>query len=137
MTLLADVLDPVELATAVENGHVRLQRHPSRPLVIYNYTEACQFASAWTPVTLACRGLIAHTETGAVIARVLPKFFNHNEPHAPRLDLTSKVRVTDKADGSLGIIFADGDGYAVATRGSFASDQALHATELLRTKYAG
>ena len=137
MTLLADVLDPVELAAAVENGHVRLQRHPSRPFVIYNYTEACQFAGAWTPVTLACRGLIADTETGAVIARVLPKFFNHNEPHAPRLDAASKVRVTEKMDGSLGIVFLDGDGYAVATRGSFASDQAIHATRLLRAKYAG
>jgi RNA ligase len=46
MTLLADVLDPAELAAAVENGHVRLQRHPSRPFVIYNYTEACQYAAA-------------------------------------------------------------------------------------------
>jgi hypothetical protein len=35
MTLLADVLDPAELATAVEMGHVRMQSHPSRPLTIY------------------------------------------------------------------------------------------------------
>ena len=47
------------------------------------------------------------------------------------------MHVTDKADGSLGIIYAspDGSGYAIATRGSFASDQARHATELLRTRY--
>jgi RNA ligase len=136
MTLLADVLDPAELATAVENGHVRTQRHPSRPFVIYNYTEACQYAGAWTPVTLACRGLITDT-AGEIVARALPKFFNHSEPHAPRLDPDAKVRVSDKADGSLGIIYHDGDGLAVATRGSFASDQALHATSLLRTRYAG
>jgi RNA ligase len=83
MTLLADVLDPVELAAAVENGHVRMQRHPSRPYVISNYTESCQYAGAWTPVTLACRGLIVDATTGTVLARPLRKFFNHNEGNAP------------------------------------------------------
>ncbi|MGA5303138.1 RNA ligase [Nucisporomicrobium flavum] len=136
MTLLADVLDPVELTAAVDNGHVRMQRHPSRPYVIYNYTEACQYAGAWTPVTLACRGLIAASDSGEVLARPFPKFFNHTEGRAPSLRAGASVRVTDKADGSLGVIFRDGDGYAVATRGSFASAQALHATEVLRTRYA-
>ena len=136
MTLLADVLDPVELAAAVESGHVRLQRHPSRPYVIYNYTEACQYAGAWTPVTLACRGLIVDAD-GVVLARPLIKFFNHDQPQAPVLDPRAAVTVTDKADGSLGILYRDGDRLAVATRGSFASDQARHATEVLRTRYAG
>ena len=137
MTLLADVLDPVELTAAVENGHVRKQRHPSRPYVIYNYTEACQYAGAWTPVTLACRGLVVDPESSEVLARPYPKFFNHTEGHAPSLRADAAVTVTDKADGSLGIIYPDGDGYAVATRGSFASDQARHATEVLRARYAG
>jgi RNA ligase len=137
MTLLADVLDPAELATAVENGHVRVQRHTSRPYAIYNYTEACQYVGAWTPVTLACRGLIVDAASGAVLARPYPKFFNHSEGSAPQLRPDAPVAVTDKADGSLGIIFADGDEWAVATRGSFASDQALHATEVLRSRYAG
>jgi RNA ligase len=136
MTLLADVLDPAELATAVENGHVRVQRHPSRPYVIYNYTEACQYSGAWTPVTLACRGLIVDTTSGELLARPLPKIFNHDQPQAPALDAAAEVLVTDKADGSLGVIFRDGDRIAVATRGSFTSGQALHATEVLRTRYA-
>ena len=135
MTLLADILDPAELATAVENGHVRMQRHPSRPFVIYNYTEACQYLGAWTPITLACRGLVVD-DSGVVAARPYPKFFNHTEAAAPRLDPAAEVRVTDKADGSLGIVYHDGSGYALATRGSFTSDQALHATEVLRTRYA-
>ncbi|MGX6605708.1 RNA ligase [Micromonosporaceae bacterium Da 78-11] len=137
MTLLADVLDPVELTAAVENGHVRLQRHPTRPYVIYNYTEACQYAGAWTPVTLACRGLIVDTTDGSVLARPMTKFFNHDQVQAPALDPGAAVTVTDKADGSLGILYRDGARLAVATRGSFASDQALHATEVLRTRYPG
>ncbi|MFC6611008.1 2'-5' RNA ligase [Amorphoplanes digitatis] len=47
------------------------------------------------------------------------------------------MTVTDKADGSLGIIYRDGANLSVATRGSFASDQARHATEVLRSRYPG
>ncbi|GIF10634.1 RNA ligase [Actinoplanes teichomyceticus] len=135
MTLLHDVLDPVKVTEAVETGLVRAQRHPSRPFTIYNYTEACQYAGAWSPVTLTCRGLIVDAD-GRIVARPYPKFFNHQESQAPALDAAAPVRVTDKADGSLGIVYHDGSGYAVATRGSFASDQARHATAILRTRYA-
>ncbi|GAA0465534.1 hypothetical protein Aca07nite_61740 [Actinoplanes capillaceus] len=135
MTLLHDVLDPVELTAAIGNGLIRTQRHPSLPFVIYNYTEACQYSGAWTPITLACRGLVVDAG-GRIVARPFRKFFNHDQAQAPALDPGARVTVTDKADGSLGVIYHDGSGYAVATRGSFASDQALHATDLLRTRYA-
>ena len=76
------------------------------------------------------------TLDGTVVARPFPKFFNHGQPGAPEVDLAAPVRVTDKADGSLGVIYPDGTGgFAVATRGSFASDQALHATAVLRDRY--
>ncbi|MFC7527689.1 RNA ligase [Actinoplanes sp. GCM10030250] len=136
MTLLSDVLDPAELAAAVGGGLVRQQRHPTRDLVVYNYTEACQYSGAWTPVTLACRGLVVDA-AGRVAARPMVKFFNHTESRAPVLDPGAKVVVTDKLDGSLGVLYHDGEGYAVATRGSFASDQAVHATSILRARYAG
>jgi RNA ligase len=134
MTLLHDVLDPAELADAIGNGLVRLQRHPTLPFVIYNYTEACQYSAAWTPVTLACRGLVVDAG-GRIAARPMAKFFNHSESHAPVLEPGAKVSVTDKMDGSLGVIYHDGSGWAVATRGSFASDQAQHATGVLRGRY--
>jgi len=52
------------------------------------------------------------------------------------LDLDAQVEVTNKEDGSLGILYpVPSGGYAVATRGSFASDQALWATAWFR-KYA-
>ncbi len=42
----------------------------------------------------------------------------------------------DKADGSLGILYPVGDGWAISTRGSFVSEQAIHATRVLNEKYA-
>lgn len=125
--------DPVE--EAIEAGRVRRQFHPTEPLAILNYTEACAYEGAWTPVTLACRGLIYRTDTGEVVARPLRKFFNYGQPGAPLIDLDAKVAVTDKQDGSLGIIYPTSAGWAVATRGSFTSEQALHATEVLRSRY--
>jgi RNA ligase len=47
------------------------------------------------------------------------------------------VEVTDKADGSLGILYPTVDGPAIATRGSFAGDQARHATQVYLDRYAG
>ena len=67
--LLSDILDPALLDAMLAQGFVRTQAHPTRPLAIYNYTEACQFAGVWNEVTLACRGLVVDTGTGVVLAR--------------------------------------------------------------------
>ncbi|OLT24393.1 hypothetical protein BJF79_13710 [Actinomadura sp. CNU-125] len=135
MTLhITDLLDDDALTHAIDAGHVRAQHHPTLPLTIYNYTERCQYERAWTFVTRTCRGLIVGDD-GTVVARPWAKFFNHGEPEAGTLDLDARVEVVDKIDGSLGILYPTGDGFAVATRGSFTSDQAVHATQLLRERY--
>jgi RNA ligase len=108
------------------------------PLSILNYTERCQYErGAWNDVTRQCRGLIVHADSGAVIARPWPKFFNHGQEEAGVLDLAAPAEVTDKKDGSLGILYPAQDGWAIATRGSFASEQAVHATGVLRARYPG
>lgn len=125
---------PVEQAIA--DGYVRRQVHPVLPLAILNYAEKTAQEGAWNAVTLACRGLIYNTYTFEVVARPFGKFFNYGQAGAPLLDLTSPAVVTDKADGSLGILYPTPDGYAVATRGSFISEQAIHATEVWNSRYA-
>jgi len=133
----ADLFDQDLLGEMIADGYVRVQQHPTLPLSILNYTEKAQYERVWNPVTLQCRGLIVEQGTNRIVARSFPKFFNHNEPAAADLDTTGPVRVTDKLDGSLGILYPTPDGWAVATRGSFTSEQAVHATDLLRGKYAG
>lgn len=131
---LSDLFDPADLAEAIEAGYVRRQAHPTLPLEILNYTERAQFEQAWTSVTLTCRGLIAD-QVGEIVARPWRKFFNYGDPTCGTLDLNAKAEVLDKIDGSLGILYPAGDGWAIATRGSFTSEQAIHATELLRERY--
>lgn len=133
--MLGDLVDEAELARAIEEGYVRRQVHPELPLAILNYTERCQYERAWTDVTRACRGLIVRDGTGEVIARPWAKFFNYGEHPEGSLDLLSPAEVTDKKDGSLGIMYPVPGGWAIATRGSFASDQAIHATAVLRDRY--
>lgn len=132
---VSDLFSISQLQGEVEQKFVRSQRHPSLPYTIYNYTERAQFEQRWNEVTLNCRGLILD-DAGVIIARPFPKFFNHNDANDPyKHDAWGGVRVTDKKDGSLGISYPGRGRPYIATRGSFMSDQAVRANEILRDKY--
>ena len=125
MTFDLELLD--NLVTA---GWLRRARHPEADLWIYNYTERAQYENHWTPETLACRGLILDA-AGGIIARPFPKFFNHGTPQAGPVP-DGRFIVTEKIDGSLGIVYdLDGEQH-IATRGSFTSEQAVVGTRMLR-----
>lgn len=134
---LPDLFPLAELTAAIESGYVKVQDHPGLPLRIFNYTERATYDRAWSDVTRQCRGLIADA-SGVIVARPFGKFFNYGEHPEGSLDLAAPAEVTDKLDGSLAIMYPTGDAvhpWAVATRGSFTSDQAKHATSLLITRY--
>lgn len=130
-----------ELAQALRDGDVTARPHPSLPLRIYNYSPEIQYTNKWTRVTRACRGLILDTQ-GNIVARPWEKFFNLGQVELP-IQFDDPVEVMDKADGSLGILYPvpyvgigdREDSYAIATRGSFESDQAIHATKVWKKKY--
>ncbi|TGB12320.1 RNA ligase [Streptomyces sp. MZ04] len=133
---LGDLLDPALLARCLDEGFIREQIHPTLPLRILNYTEKAQFEREWNEATRQCRGLVVDRQ-GQVLARPYAKFFNFAEHPEGTFGLDDPVVATDKLDGSLGILYPVSEGgYAVATRGSFASDQALHATKVWQERYA-
>lgn len=123
----------------IEKGLISENIHPDNPDVrIYNYTNECQFAKAWDDVTLKCRGLIINVATGEHLSNPFPKFFNYEEHIAKELPLPSETPiVTEKMDGSLGILYWLGDTPYIATRGSFTSDQATWATKYFRETFKG
>lgn len=137
MVELGDILDTELLARHISDGYVRERKHPVEPLAILNYSEKTAYDRVWDDVTRQCRGLIYRTDTFEVVARPFPKFFNYGEHEEGTLDLNAPVEVTDKLDGSLGISYPTSTGWAVATRGSFESDQAIHATEVLQSYIDG
>lgn len=119
----------------IEKGLIKETTHPDdEKIKIYNYTHECQFDRKWDEITTTCRGLIINTLTGNVLARPFPKFFNLQE----HLDVFKKELpdeepiITEKLDGSLGILYWLNSEPWIATRGSFTSEQALWATAWFR-----
>jgi len=114
-----------------EKGLVYKQIHPTLPLTIWNYSEKVQYEGLWDEITLQTRGLVTDNE-GNIIVRPFNKFFNIEEgKHTP----TEEFEVYEKMDGSLGILFFYEGKWIIATRGSFTSDQAVKAQEILNSKY--
>jgi len=124
-----------QLRPFVEQGFIQAKQHPTLPLTIYNYTEKAQYEKHWTPETLMCRGLILDN-AGEIIARPFPKFFNLSEMPEEWKPPAEPFTVQRKEDGSLGILYPAGDRWAIATRGSFTSEQAVHATQVFTERYA-
>lgn len=126
-----DLLDMTELSEMMKEKRVNKQVHPTLPISIYNYTNRAQFMGKWSKTERVCRGLIVEDATGKVIARGPEKFFNYGQTGAPEVSLDTPVLVTRKEDGSLGIGWTYDGHYGIATRGSFMSEQAIHATAKL------
>jgi RNA ligase len=135
-TLLSDLFDMDLFAAMLAEKFIRVQQHSTEDLFIVNYSESAVYTKTWNEVTLQCRGLI-YDKYSRVVARPFKKFFNLGEYGPEHIWSEGLVEVTDKMDGSLGILYqypSNGQ-WAIATRGSFHSDQATKATQILREKY--
>ena len=146
-----EILDADKLAAMVAEGMVSARPHPRLSLTIYCYTKKAQSLGAWNSVTKACRGLILDAN-GQVVARPWAKFFTlqqhesgwhlgdeeneqSDDSEIATLDFDAPADVTDKIDGSLGILYDDDGAPALATKGAFTSDQALRYTKIMRERY--
>lgn len=130
---LTELIDPALMDSMLHEGMLYRREHPDDPsLVVYNYTQRAQFDRVWNDATLNCRGLVVHGDK--VIARPWRKFFNYDEVSVKS---NGPFVAYEKIDGSLGIAYTAPDGMpAIATRGSFNSDQAVHATDWARNNGA-
>jgi RNA ligase len=128
------VVDIEVLQALVGEGYLTMRPHPTADLLIWNYTAKAQYNRHWTPETMMCRGLIT-TGAGEIVARPFCKFFNYEE-YTGDPPATGPFTVTEKMDGSLGISYFFDDTLSIATRGSFTSEQATRANDILSRKYA-
>lgn len=113
---------------------IYVQRHPELNLRILNYSAACSWEKAWDEVTLCCRGLVVDGE-GFVVARCLPKFFNYSELVNANYKIPKlPFQIFTKMDGSYIQLFWYKNQWVVSSRGSFTSDHAGWAWEILESK---
>lgn len=130
---LYDLFTEEELADQIAKKMVKRQFHPEAPLAILNYTQQAAYTPEhWNHVTDKCRGIIYHVGTLEVVARPFQKFWNINDARHPETMMESlpatPPMLTRKMDGSLGIGYVANQRWAIATRGSFTSEQALTAS---------
>ena len=124
-----------ELDKLVESGHLLKKEFGN--LVLYNYSDLSTYDKLWNEHTINSRGTIYNKVTGEVVAKGLPKFFNIGELPKEKQDSIMRLRkfeVFTKEDGSMGLVAFYNNKWNVTTRGSFNSEQAIKATEML-SKY--
>ena len=125
-----------DLDSLISLGYVSRRKHPEENLYILNYTAKTQYEGLWNETTMSCRGLVVDSSNN-IRARCFRKFFNYEEVRSEvdsRISQGLSFSVTEKMDGSLGILYWVGDNPFVATRGSFDSPQALKANQILRSR---
>lgn len=129
MEFVDNFLDKVQ--QYIDDGLVTERQHSTnKDLFIYNYTPKTQHGKLWDEVTTVARGLIINKTERKLIARPFKKFFNYQEHIDSGQKLPDELPVIEeKYDGSLGILFFNGDVPEIATRGSFNSEQAQTATK--------
>lgn len=134
MSAQPSIFDPALWREMVEGRYVRVAEHPELPMSVASYTEHAQYDRVWNDVTTHTRGIVWNHETGEVVAKPFAKFHNWSEHGPDDHPLTwGEFVVSEKLDGSLGVLYPCGDGsWAVATRGSFTSEQARWATNWWR-----
>ncbi|MBM3178756.1 MAG: hypothetical protein FJZ86_00210 [Chloroflexi bacterium] len=112
-------------------GDVSVERDGD--LLIFNYTARAQYEGRWNFFERVSRGLIVHAVTGEIVARAFDKFYNwlqNGEKTHGHI-----VSITEKMDGSLGILYRLNGEHRISTRGNFHSDQAEWATKFLHEHY--
>lgn len=121
-----------QLRRGVENA-VAAKRVSVRYLgdhALYCYTPSAVYDRAWDEITTLARGLIIDWRRERVVATPFPKFFNIGErADEPIPDLPFEV--FEKHDGSLIILWHDGERWRTATKGSLDSDQSRAAAAWL------
>lgn len=72
------IMDLDVLRKYEEDKLITCRAHENGELLIWNYTQRCQFDRIWDDVTMQCRGLITDVR-GNIRARPFKKFFNFGE----------------------------------------------------------
>ena len=119
----------------IDEGYINKEKHPSEDIYILNYSKTCSIEKKWNEATMECRGVIVDAYYN-VLYRPFDKFFNYEEIDDKSIIPGGAATAYEKIDGSLGIMYWIDEVPYIATRGSFVSDQAKHATEILHTKYS-
>jgi RNA ligase len=102
-------------------------------LLLFDYNTAAHISNTWPYFERVCRGLILNKRTGEIVARPFDKFFYF---FANGRKVSGHiVSITEKLDGSLGILYRHKGETLISTKGSFFSPQARWASKFLKENF--
>ena len=119
------------LDNGVANNTIRVSKNNELELFVYNQYEIHDVG--WSVAAAIARGLIVNRSEKKIVALPFPKFFNWGEMIVEEPVEKFPVDVYEKADGSLIIVYHDGENWKAATKGSFNSEQAIAAESWLNS----
>ena len=113
-------------------GAIYTKLSPEKDLILFNYSPLAMVENTWNGYEQICRGLALNSK-GEIVALPFKKFFNFGQMgyDADYINRVGIEYLTEKMDGSLGILYYYNDQWNIITRGSFDSDQSKKAYELL------
>ena len=131
--LLEDIINEKGLSQIVEQYVLKPKYYLDRKLVVLNYTQRNQTKESpkKSPknnyVADQCRGIILYeSEDGyRVICRPFDRFYNHIDGDVD-FDFSTKLRILEKADGSLIKIYYHDGRWEIATRGTAFAECLIH-----------
>lgn len=129
--------DFIQLEALSTEGHLSKKISECGKYKLFNYTDRCTFEKKWNKHTENSRGTVYEIGTDRVVARAFPKFFNFSELAVSKqrnILKQTNFEVFTKEDGSMITLAYYGGEWRTHTRGSFNSDQAIKAKEML-SKY--
>lgn len=117
-----------------ELGYLRKAISSCGKLISFKYTDKTTYEKYWNEYTRVARGIVLEKETGEVVCFAPPKFFNLFEMPETKLENLPEgtYEITEKMDGSAGLIYFYDNEWRINTLGSFQSDQAVVALDILK-----
>lgn len=122
-----------DLAAYSDHGAVKVIREGTR----LKFSYVMRDVKGWNLFERQSRGMIVDYATGEIVAWPFEKFFNLGEPRAPSLESLAGLgfTISEKVDGSLGILWRDGGEARITTRGSFDNPYGEFATAYWRERH--
>ncbi len=133
------MLSENELQELFDTGLIKIQKN--KDLNLANYIDfKVRRLKEWPNTLRKCRGIVYGSDY-KIVGRCLEKFFNIGDKRGLSFEdacvqFPQGPRVFDKLDGSMILVFFHQDKWNCSTRGSFQSEQAVSAAEMLQNTYA-
>lgn len=112
-----------------DEGLISMVKHRELPIYVLSFKHLVRGHARFNEIS-HIRGLVIDA-SGNILARPFPKFYNYFEEEVTSEELDDEFNLYEKLDGSLIILFNYNGEWLTTTRGTFHSEQAVIAKDII------